>query len=76
MKSYPQIRRALAGKLWFIHEQKMQEMLAFLEFKLAGGMTAPEALKGIRATNQAAAARAQTTAGVQDRLQSSPSTAC
>ena len=38
MKSYPQIRRALSGKLFFIHEPKMQEMLAFLEFKLAGGI--------------------------------------
>jgi len=59
MKSYPQIRRALSGKLWYVHEQKMQEMLAFLEFKLDGGMTAPEALKSIRATNQAAATRAR-----------------
>ena len=59
MKGYPQIRRALAGKLWYVHEQKMNEMLAFLEFKLAGGSTAPEVLKSIRASNQAAASRAQ-----------------
>ena len=56
---YPHIRRALAGKLWYVHGPKMEEMLAFLEFKLAGGATAPEVLKSIRATNQAAAARAQ-----------------
>jgi signal peptide peptidase SppA len=59
MKTYSHIRRALAGKLWFVHEQKMNEMLAFLEFKLAGGSTAPEALASIRATNQVAAARAK-----------------
>jgi capsid assembly protease len=63
MKGYPQIRRALSGKPWFIHEQKMNEMLAFLEFKLAGGSTAPEVLKSIRASNQAAASRAQRAAG-------------
>jgi signal peptide peptidase SppA len=63
MKSYPHIRRALAGKLWFVHEPKMQEMLTFLEFKLAGGMAAHEALASIRATNQAAAARAQKARG-------------
>ena len=63
MKSYQHIRRALAGKLWYVHEQKMQEMLAFLEFKLAGGMTAPQVLESIRATNQAAAARAKKAAG-------------
>jgi hypothetical protein len=44
MKTYPHIRRALAGKLWYVHEQKMNEMLAFLEFKLAGGSTAHEVL--------------------------------
>jgi signal peptide peptidase SppA len=59
MKDYPHIRRALAGKLWYVHEQKMNEMLAFLEFKLAGGATAPEVLQSIRATNRAAAARAE-----------------
>jgi signal peptide peptidase SppA len=59
MKTYPHIRRALAGKLWYVHEQKMQEILAFLEIKLAGGSTAAEVLESIRASNQAAAARAQ-----------------
>jgi signal peptide peptidase SppA len=61
MTSYPQIRRALAGKLWYVHEQKMNEMLAFLEVKLAGGSSAPEVIKSIRATNQASASRAQRT---------------
>ena len=56
---YPQIRRALAGKLWYVHEQKMEEMLTLLELRLSGGVAAPEVLKSIRATNQAAASRAQ-----------------
>jgi capsid assembly protease len=60
---YPAIRRALSGKLWFVHEPKMLEMLTFFEIKLAGGASAPEVLKSIRATNQAAAARAQRAAG-------------
>jgi capsid assembly protease len=59
MKGYPHIRRALAGKLWYVHEQKMQEMLAFLEIKLAGGSSAPEVIESIRAANVAAAARSQ-----------------
>lgn len=59
MKTYPHIRRALAGKLWYVHEQKMQEMLAFLEIKLAGGSSAPEVIASIRAANAEAAARAQ-----------------
>jgi capsid assembly protease len=59
MKSYPNVRRALAGKLWFIHENKAQELLAFFEFKLSGGVTAPDKLQSIRATNSAAVARAQ-----------------
>src|ERR1700761_3234998 len=63
MKTYSHIRSALAGKLWFVHEQKMNEMLAFLEFKLAGGSTAPEVLETIRASNQIAAARAQKNTG-------------
>jgi len=62
MKAYPHIRRALAGKLWYVHEQKMQEMLAFLEIKLAGGSSVPEVIESIRAVNQAAAARSQQTA--------------
>jgi signal peptide peptidase SppA len=62
MKTFPHIRRALAGKLWYVHEQKMQEMLAFLEIKLAGGSSVPEVIESIRAVNQAAAARSQQTA--------------
>ena len=63
MKTYPNVRRALAGKLWFIHENKAQELLAFFEFKLSGGVTAPDKLQSIRATNSAAAARAQRSKG-------------
>jgi signal peptide peptidase SppA len=59
MKTYPHIQRALAGKLWLVYPQKMHEMLAFLEFRLAGGTTAPEVIESIRATNAAAAVRAQ-----------------
>jgi capsid assembly protease len=63
MKSYPNVRRALAGKLWFIHENKAQELLAFFEFKLSGGVTAPDKLQSIRATNSAAVDRAQRNKG-------------
>jgi capsid assembly protease len=60
LKSYQHIRRALAGKLWYLHEQKMNEILAFLELKLNGGMAAPDALASIRAANEVRAARTQT----------------
>jgi signal peptide peptidase SppA len=59
VKSYPQIRRALAGKLWYVHEQKMNEILAFLELKLSGGSSSAETLDAIRAANQISAARAK-----------------
>lgn len=59
MKSYPHIRRALAGKLWFMHEQKMNEMLAFLEIKLSGGSSSAETIAAIRAANEVSAARAK-----------------
>lgn len=57
MKTYSHIRRALAGKLWFVHEPKMLEMLAFFEMKLAGGSAAPEVLAEIRAANAVRKAR-------------------
>jgi len=59
MKTFPQIRRALAGKLWFMHEQKMNEILAFLELKLSGGASSAETLAAIRAANEISAARAK-----------------
>jgi signal peptide peptidase SppA len=62
MTTYPAIRRALAGRLWFMHEPKMTEMLSFLEIKLAGGSSVPEVIASIRATNAASAVRAQRTA--------------
>lgn len=62
MKSYPHIRRALAGRLWYVHEQKMQEMLAFFELKLAGGTSSADTLAAIRAANEVRAARAQNVA--------------
>jgi signal peptide peptidase SppA len=59
VKTYSHIRRALAGKLWFMHEQKMNEILAFLELKLAGGSSSAETIAAIRAANEISAARAQ-----------------
>jgi len=50
LKTFPQIRRALAGKLWFMHEQKMNEILAFLELKLSGGSSSAETLAAIHAS--------------------------
>ena len=38
VKSYPQIQRALADKPYFVYGPKMEEILMFLEFKLAGGI--------------------------------------
>ena len=58
MKSYSDIRRALAGKLWFIHEAKLNEMLALLEVKLASGVM-PE----VRASSSQAAIRTAKTTG-------------
>jgi signal peptide peptidase SppA len=56
---FPSLRKALHGKLWFIHEQKMHEILAFLELRLSGGHVAEEAIAKIHAENLAAAARAK-----------------
>jgi len=56
---YPQIRRALAGRLWYVDSRKIEEMLTLFEMRLSGGAAAPEVLASIRATNQAAAARAK-----------------
>jgi signal peptide peptidase SppA len=39
------MRRALAGKLWYVHEQKMEEMLAFLDI---AGDVRTEALTAMR----------------------------
>jgi capsid assembly protease len=63
MKSFPHIRRALAGKLWYVHEQKMQEIMALLEFRLSGGTPAADVLESIRASNVEAAARAKSASG-------------
>lgn len=57
MKNYAHIRRALAGKLWFMHEQKMNEMLAFFELKLNGGNASTETLSEIRAALEVRKAR-------------------
>lgn len=63
MKTYPQIRRALSGKLWYVEPRKMEEILAVLEFRLSGGAAAPEILESIRAGNVEAAARAKSSSG-------------
>jgi capsid assembly protease len=57
VKTYSHIRRALAGKLWFVHEAKMAELMAFFELKLSGGSAAPEVLAEIRAANAVRKAR-------------------
>ncbi len=72
MKTYPHIRRAIAGKLWYVHEQKMNEMLAFLEIKLAGGSSTGEVVESIRAANQLAAARSQAASGSGGAVQVIP----
>jgi signal peptide peptidase SppA len=63
MKTYPHIRRALSGKLWYVEPRKMEEILAVLELRLSGGAAAPEVLESIRAGNVEAAARAKASAG-------------
>jgi capsid assembly protease len=50
------------GKLWYIHEQKMNEILAFLELKLSGGSASADVITAIRAATEASAARARSTA--------------
>ena len=57
MRTYNHIRRALAGKLWFMHEQKMNEILAFLELKLNGGSATAETMAEIRAALEVRKAR-------------------
>lgn len=59
MKNYPHIRRALNSKLWFMHEAKMAEILAFFEMKLSGGSSPAELIAQIRAANEIQAARAK-----------------
>ena len=56
---FSSLRRAMNGKLWYVHEQKMNEIVAFLELRLSGGSTSPEILGAIQAANRAAEARAQ-----------------
>lgn len=53
------LRRALAGKLWYVHEQKMNEMLAFIELRLSGGIADSGTLASIRAARKVSAARAR-----------------
>ncbi|MGC1784459.1 MAG: S49 family peptidase [Acidobacteriaceae bacterium] len=45
------IRKAFVGRLWYVHEQKMNELLAFLS------AVGPEALAAVRAEQQLHAAR-------------------
>jgi capsid assembly protease len=59
---FASLRKALNGRLWFVHEQKMNEMLAFLEVKLSGGESSAETIAAIQAANQAAEMRAKSAA--------------
>lgn len=61
MTLYANIRRALNGKLWYVHEQKMNEILAFLELKLSGGSSSADAIAAIQAANTLSASRAAST---------------
>jgi signal peptide peptidase SppA len=56
---FSSLRRALNGKLWFVHEQKMNEIVAFLELKLSGGSADPDVVAAIRAANEASAMRSK-----------------
>ena len=51
--NYSDLQRALVGRLFYIHPQAMNEMLASLEIRLAGGITVPKA-QPVRASNHAA----------------------
>lgn len=59
---YASIRKALNGRLWYIHEQKLHEIVAFLEMKLSGGSAAAETLQAIQAANAGAELRAKAAA--------------
>jgi signal peptide peptidase SppA len=60
VKSSQHMLRAMAGKLWFVHEQKMNEMLALVEMLSAAG---PEALAAAHAEIELRAARPSTVSG-------------
>jgi signal peptide peptidase SppA len=59
MTQFSSLRRAMNGKIWFVHEQKMNEILAFLEMKFSGGHAAADVLAEIRAANQSTEIRAK-----------------
>jgi capsid assembly protease len=59
-----ELRRALSGKLWFVHEQKFNEMLAFAELACSGGAAFETMRAHFEACAEFQAARARTvTAG-------------
>lgn len=59
MKQYTRLREALHGSVWFVHEPKMRQILAFLEMRINGSAADPAALARFRADNELRAARAQ-----------------
>lgn len=59
MTQFASLRRALNGKLWYVHEQKMNEILAFLELRLSGGSSSVDVIAAIQTANEAADLRAQ-----------------
>ncbi|MBS1803521.1 MAG: S49 family peptidase [Acidobacteria bacterium] len=62
MTQFASLRRAMNGRLWYVHEQKMHEIMAFLEMRLSGGHAAEETIAAIRAANEASELRAKSAA--------------
>lgn len=62
MTQFASLRKALNGKLWYVHEQKMNEILAFLELRLSGSASPAEVIASIQAANEAADVRARAAA--------------
>jgi capsid assembly protease len=62
MSQFASLRCAMNGRLFYVHEQKMNEILAFLEMKFSGGHASADVLAEIRAANQATELRAKTAA--------------
>jgi signal peptide peptidase SppA len=59
MKTYNRIITAVYGSIWAIEQGKLDDICAFLEFKVAGGVPEEHLLAGIRAANEISAAKLQ-----------------
>jgi signal peptide peptidase SppA len=59
MKAYNRVMMAVYGSIWALEAGKFDDLTAFLELKIAGGVPDDHILAGIRANSEIAAARIQ-----------------